>query len=92
MRINPGLVTATARKPIPVARTANTGSGFADPVKHWREISHYQLTLTGIHMHIGSGGIMSTATVCDAMAELVITNNLDIRAGFRRRRIIDPLP
>lgn len=32
-------------------------------------------------MHIGSGvDYEHLATVCDAMAELVITNNLDIRA------------
>lgn len=57
------------------------GIWFADLGEALAEISHYQLTLTGIHMHIGSGvDYEHLATVCDAMAELVITNNLDISA------------
>ncbi|WP_274371405.1 diaminopimelate decarboxylase [Morganella morganii] len=81
LRINPGFGHGHSQKTNTGGENSKHGIWFADLREALAEISHYQLTLTGIHMHIGSGvDYEHLATVCDAMAELVITNNLDIRA------------
>lgn len=81
LRINPGFGHGHSQKTNTGGENSKHGIWFADLGEALAEISHYQLTLTGIHMHIGSGvDYEHLATVCDAMAELVITNNLDIRA------------
>lgn len=81
LRINPGFGHGHSQKTNTGGENSKHGIWFADLGEALAEISHYQLTLTGIHMHIGSGvDYEHLATVCDAMAELVITNNLDISA------------
>ena len=81
LRINPGFGHGHSQKTNTGGENSKHGIWFTDLGEALAEISHYQLTLTGIHMHIGSGvDYEHLATVCDAMAELVITNNLDIRA------------
>ena len=81
LRINPGFGHGHSQKTNTGGENSKHGIWFSDLGEALAEIRHYQLTLTGIHMHIGSGvDYEHLATVCDAMAELVITNNLDIRA------------
>lgn len=81
LRINPGFGHGHSQKTNTGGENSKHGIWFSDLGEALAEIRQYQLTLTGIHMHIGSGvDYEHLATVCDAMAELVITNNLDIRA------------
>lgn len=81
LRINPGFGHGHSQKTNTGGENSKHGIWFSDLGEALAEIRHYQLTLIGIHMHIGSGvDYEHLSTVCDAMAELVITNNPDIRA------------
>ncbi|XNM71653.1 hypothetical protein ACLK11_16300 [Escherichia coli] len=81
LRVNRGLVTDIAKKPIPVAKTASTVSGTPICPPHWTAIQRHHLQLVGIHMHIGSGvDYAHLEQVCGAMVRQVIEFGQDLQA------------
>ena len=57
-----------AKKPTPAEKSSKHGIWFEDLPLAIEKINQYQLTLIGIHMHIGSGvDYCHLAEVCDAM-------------------------
>ncbi len=92
LRINPGFGHGHSRK-------TNTGG---DRAKHgiWHEqladclvaADHYGLSVTGLHMHIGSGtDLEHLSQVCGAMEQAAL--RWDGTCGrSARRRVADPVP
>lgn len=81
LRINPGFGHGHNQKTNTGGENSKHGIWFSDLPLAIEKIKQYQLTLVGIHMHIGSGvDYCHLAKVCDAMVEQVILSGCDIQA------------
>ena len=64
----PASATATARRPTPAAATRSTASGTTQLADCVARAAKHNLTIAGLHMHIGSGSDMEhLSQVCGAM-------------------------
>lgn len=81
LRINPGFGHGHSQKTNTGGENSKHGIWFSDLPLAIEKINQYQLTLVGIHMHIGSGvDYCHLAKVCEAMVEQVILSGCDIQA------------
>ena len=66
----PVSATATAARPTPAAKPPSTASGTSNSPPACARAQHYELAVTGLHMHIGSGtDLEHLSRVCAAMEE-----------------------
>ncbi|HEM6905956.1 TPA: diaminopimelate decarboxylase [Providencia stuartii] len=81
LRINPGFGHGHSQKTNTGGENSKHGIWYQDLPKALEQIRRYNLSLVGLHMHIGSGvDYQHLANVCDAMVEQVISSNADIQA------------
>ena len=81
LRINPGFGHGHSQKTNTGGENSKHGIWFEDLPEALDKIRQYNLSLVGLHMHIGSGvDYQHLAEVCDAMVALVISANVDIHA------------
>lgn len=81
LRINPGFGHSHSQKTNTGGENSKHGIWYQDLPKALEQIRRYNLSLVGLHMHIGSGvDYQHLANVCDAMVEQVISSNADIQA------------
>lgn len=81
LRINPGFGHGHSQKTNTGGENSKHGIWHQDLPKALEQIRRYNLSLVGLHMHIGSGvDYQHLANVCDAMVEQVISSNADIQA------------
>lgn len=75
LRINPGFGHGHSQKTNTGGENSKHGIWHTDLTAALAVIDQYQLSLAGLHMHIGSGvDYAHLAEVCDAMVEQVITS------------------
>ncbi|WP_272667988.1 diaminopimelate decarboxylase [Providencia sp. PROV117] len=81
LRINPGFGHGHSQKTNTGGENSKHGIWHEDLPAALEKIRHYNLSLVGIHMHIGSGvDYQHLADVCDSMVALVTTAGVDLHA------------
>lgn len=81
LRINPGFGHGHSQKTNTGGENSKHGIWNEDLPAALEKIRHYNLSLVGIHMHIGSGvDYQHLADVCDSMVALVTTAGVDLHA------------
>lgn len=81
LRINPGFGHGHSQKTNTGGENSKHGIWHEDLPAALEKIRHYNLSLIGIHMHIGSGvDYQHLADVCDSMVALVTTAGVDLHA------------
>ncbi|EQC1057215.1 TPA: diaminopimelate decarboxylase [Providencia rettgeri] len=81
LRINPGFGHGHSQKTNTGGENSKHGIWYEDLPAALEKIRHYNLSLVGIHMHIGSGvDYQHLADVCDSMVALVTTAGVDLHA------------
>ena len=81
LRINPGFGHGHSQKTNTGGENSKHGIWYQDLPKALEKVRQYNLSLVGLHMHIGSGvDYQHLANVCDSMVELVISAGVDIQA------------
>ncbi|ENR5392756.1 TPA: diaminopimelate decarboxylase [Providencia rettgeri] len=81
LRINPGFGHGHSQKTNTGGENSKHGIWHEDLPAALEKIHHYNLSLVGIHMHIGSGvDYQHLADVCDSMVALVTTAGVDLHA------------
>ncbi|EMT6575191.1 MULTISPECIES: diaminopimelate decarboxylase [Providencia] len=81
LRINPGFGHGHSQKTNTGGENSKHGIWHEDLPTALETIRHYNLSLVGIHMHIGSGvDYQHLADVCDSMVALVTTAGVDLHA------------
>lgn len=81
LRINPGFGHGHSQKTNTGGENSKHGIWYQDLPEALEQIRRYDLSLVGLHMHIGSGvDYQHLANVCDAMVEQVISSGVDIQA------------
>lgn len=81
LRINPGFGHGHSQKTNTGGENSKHGIWHEDLPLALEKIRHYNLSLVGIHMHIGSGvDYQHLADVCDSMVALVTTAGVDLHA------------
>ncbi|MEX6399757.1 diaminopimelate decarboxylase, partial [Providencia hangzhouensis] len=81
LRINPGFGHGHSQKTNTGGENSKHGIWHEDLSLALEKIRHYNLSLVGIHMHIGSGvDYQHLADVCDSMVALVTTAGVDLHA------------
>lgn len=81
LRINPGFGHGHSQKTNTGGENSKHGIWYQDLPDALEQIGRYNLSLVGLHMHIGSGvDYQHLANVCDAMVEQVISSGVDIQA------------
>ncbi|MDR2225347.1 diaminopimelate decarboxylase [Providencia rettgeri] len=81
LRINPGFGHGHSQKTNTGGENSKHGIWHEDLSAALEKIRHYNLSLIGIHMHIGSGvDYQHLADVCDSMVALVTTAGVDLHA------------
>ncbi|MEX9974597.1 diaminopimelate decarboxylase [Providencia rettgeri] len=81
LRINPGFGHGHSQKTNTGGENSKHGIWHEDLSLALEKIRHYNLSLVGIHMHIGSGvDYQHLADVCDSMVALVTTVGVDLHA------------
>ncbi|MEX9912263.1 diaminopimelate decarboxylase [Providencia huaxiensis] len=81
LRINPGFGHGHSQKTNTGGENSKHGIWHEDLSLALEKIRHYNLSLIGIHMHIGSGvDYQHLADVCDSMVALVTTAGVDLHA------------
>ncbi|MBG5920299.1 MULTISPECIES: diaminopimelate decarboxylase [Providencia] len=81
LRINPGFGHGHSQKTNTGGENSKHGIWHQDLPEALAQIRRYNLSLVGLHMHIGSGvDYQHLANVCDAMVEQVVSSGVDIQA------------
>lgn len=81
LRLNPGFGHGHSQKTNTGGENSKHGIWFTQLDQVRQLLQRYQLTLVGLHMHIGSGvDYAHLATVCEAMVQQVCQLQLDISA------------
>ncbi|EPJ0399278.1 diaminopimelate decarboxylase [Providencia rettgeri] len=81
LRINPGFGHGHSQKTNTGGENSKHGIWHEDLPAALEKIRYYNLSLVGIHMHIGSGvDYQHLADVCDSMVALVTTAGVDLHA------------
>lgn len=81
LRINPGFGHGHSQKTNTGGENSKHGIWHQELPKALEKVCQYNLSLVGLHMHIGSGvDYQHLANVCDSMVELVISAGVDIQA------------
>ncbi|MBQ0534553.1 diaminopimelate decarboxylase [Providencia huaxiensis] len=81
LRINPGFGHGHSQKTNTGGENSKHGIWHEDLPLALEKIRHYNLSLVGIHMHIGSGvDYQHLADVCDSMVAFVTTAGVDLHA------------
>lgn len=81
LRINPGFGHGHSQKTNTGGENSKHGIWYQDLPEALEQIRRYNLSLVGLHMHIGSGvDYQHLANVCDAMVDQVISSGVDIHA------------
>ncbi|QCJ69145.1 diaminopimelate decarboxylase [Providencia heimbachae] len=81
LRINPGFGHGHSQKTNTGGENSKHGIWYEDLPEALEKVRQYNLSLVGLHMHIGSGvDYQHLSNVCDSMVELVISAGVDIKA------------
>lgn len=81
LRINPGFGHGHSQKTNTGGENSKHGIWYQDLPEALEQIRRYNLSLVGLHMHIGSGvDYQHLANVCDAMVEQVVSSGVDMQA------------